>query len=82
MKIPQNMGDFERILRVILGLYFMLFGFFFVQGSVGAFIGVVALVSFATGLAGFCPLYTLLRKQQPVVVEPTRDPAPESGNGE
>jgi uncharacterized membrane protein len=58
--MPQNIPDFERVLRVTIGVYLMLLGFLFIQGVVGVIVGVLGAVSFATGAVGYCGLYTLL----------------------
>jgi hypothetical protein len=57
-----NIGDGERLIRAILGVYAMLLGFLFIQGVVGSVIGVVGLVSLVTGATGFCGIYALLGK--------------------
>lgn len=55
-----NMGELERILRATLGVYGMLLGFLFVQGTVGTLIGVVGAIAFLTGAVGWCGVYALL----------------------
>ncbi len=57
-----NIGDGERLIRVILGIYAMLLGFLFIQGVVGIILGIVGLVAFATGAVGWCGIYALLGK--------------------
>jgi len=57
-----NIGDGERLIRVILGIYVMLLGFLFIQGIVGSILGILGLIAFATGAAGWCGIYTLLGK--------------------
>ncbi len=71
--MPQNISNFERILRVVLGLYAALFGFFFLQGWLGSVLGALGLIAFITGAWGFCPLYLVL-KPAPVVSEPEEEP--------
>ena len=51
-----NMGKTDRIIRVILGVLLIGNVFFALQNPVG-WIGVILLV---TGIAGICPLYSLL----------------------
>ena len=51
-----NIGGIDRPLRIVVGLALLAWVLFF-SGPVWAWIGVVAL---ATGLIGFCPLYTLI----------------------
>jgi hypothetical protein len=50
-----NVGGIDRTLRILAGLG--LIGWALMGGPVWAWIGVVPL---ATGLIGFCPLYTIL----------------------
>ncbi len=57
-----NIGDGERLIRVILGIYGMLLGFLFIQGVVGIILGILGLIAFATGASGWCGIYTLLGK--------------------
>jgi len=49
-----NVGGFDRVARVALGLG--LVGFAFFTGQAWAYLGAIPLV---TGLAGFCPLYPI-----------------------
>ena len=67
-----NIGDGERLIRVILGIYVMLLGFLFIQGIVGIILGVVGLIAFATGASGWCGIYTLMGKStlKPAPTEP------------
>ena len=51
-----NMGKTDRIIRVILGVLLIGNVFFVLQNPIG-WIGVILLV---TGIAGICPLYSLL----------------------
>jgi len=55
-----NVGERDKLLRTILGVYGTLLGFLFVQGVVGILIGVLGLVSLVTGLVGWCGIYSLL----------------------
>jgi len=52
----QNVGKTDRVIRVILGVLLIGNVFFALQHPIG-WIGVVLLV---TGIAGRCPLYSLL----------------------
>lgn len=65
-----NIGDGERLIRVILGIYVMLVGFLFIQGVVGIILGVLGLIAFATGASGWCGVYTLLGKSTLTVASP------------
>ena len=51
-----NMGSWDRVLRVVVGL--VLIGLA-ATGTVGMW-GWIGVVPVATGLFGFCPAYTLL----------------------
>ena len=51
-----NMGKVDRIIRVILGVLLIGNVFFALQTPIG-WLGVILLV---TGIAGICPLYSLL----------------------
>lgn len=55
-----NVGERDKLLRTILGVYGMLLGFLFIQGVVGILIGVLGLVSLVTGLVGWSGVYSLL----------------------
>ncbi len=79
MSIPKNISTFERILRVIVGLYVMLFGLLFLQGVLGTLLGVVGAVAFLTGAVGYCGFYTLLGKP---VSCPAPVPTPEEAAAE
>ena len=55
-----NAGDFDRVLRVALGLIMLVIGW----GSDGSWalaLRVFALYPLITGLTGWCPVYALLR---------------------
>jgi hypothetical protein len=54
--VKTNEGNVDRVLRVVLGLGLISLVF---AGPHTAW-GWVGVVPLATGLAGFCPLYTLL----------------------
>ena len=57
-----NVGDGERLIRVLVGVYVMLLGFLFIQGAVGIILGIVGLVAFVTGVSGWCGIYAALKK--------------------
>jgi len=50
-----NVGGFDRIARIVLGV--ALIAFAFLGDQIWAYVGVVPLV---TGLVGFCPLYPII----------------------
>lgn len=58
--MSHNVGSVDRVLRVILGLAFVVL-FFMVSGSVWGWVFLaLGLVALATGALGACPLYSLL----------------------
>lgn len=54
-----NEGTVDRAIRVILGIALLITGFAVIGGTGGTIVGIVGLVPLLTGLAGWCPLYTL-----------------------
>jgi len=54
-----NVGERDKLLRTILGIYAMLVGFLFIQGVVGIIVGVLGLIALVTGLVGRCGIYAL-----------------------
>jgi hypothetical protein len=71
-----NIGEQDRLLRTIFGVFGMLLGFLFIQGIIGIIIGVLGLISLITGIVGFCGIYKLLgistrREETPPPSKPT-----------
>ena len=54
-----NEAGWDRLARVVLGVVLLVVGFGLMDGTAGVIIGVVALVPLLTGLAGWCPLYSV-----------------------
>ncbi|HQE93154.1 MAG TPA: DUF2892 domain-containing protein [Anaerolineae bacterium] len=78
--MKRNIGDGERLIRAILGIYTMLMGFLFIQGVVGAVLGIVGLIAFATGATGWSGIYTWRGKSTLKVAPAAPEPAsPEPG---
>lgn len=61
MKLPENVGPIDRIVRVVLGIGLVAVA---VGGSVAglllAVVWIVAAIALVTGAIGFCPLYFVL----------------------
>jgi len=57
--MKSNMGNADRVLKVIVGIVLVVVGFAVLNGTVGIVVGVIGLIPLATGLIGWCPLYTL-----------------------
>lgn len=53
--MKRNAGSLDRTIRIVLGLAVLSMAFVGPQSTLG-YVGLVPLV---TGLAGYCPLYTL-----------------------
>ncbi len=58
--IPKNEGIVDRILRVVIGSVALVAGYFWLTGTLQIISYVVGVAGLATGLVGFCGLYTLL----------------------
>jgi len=48
----KNVGGFDKIFRVILGVVILLVGMYY-----QSWLGLIGIVPLATGLLGWCPLY-------------------------
>ena len=72
-----NIGEVERVLRVILGIFAMLLGFLFIQGVAGIILGVLGLIAFLTGVVGLGCAFVLLRKEE--LPQPQEPASPEGG---
>ena len=57
-----NEANWDRIVRVILGIVLIYLGFSsVVGGALGIVVGIVGFVPLLTGIAGWCPLYAIFR---------------------
>ncbi len=54
--MTRNVGGVDKVLRIVAGVVLLALGLF---GPLGWW-GLIGLVPLATGLAGNCPLYSLL----------------------
>jgi Protein of unknown function (DUF2892) len=62
MKLPQNVGPIDRVLRLAVGMGLVALAFGgALTGPVLYVAWVVAAIMLVTGAIGFCPLYFLLR---------------------
>jgi len=55
-----NEASWDRIGRVVLGVVLLIVGFGVMGGTGGVIVGLIGLVPLLTGLAGRCPIYSLL----------------------
>ena len=59
--MKQNMGIFDRVIRIVLAAAVAVLYFAHLLSPVAAIIlGVIGVIFLVTGIAGFCPLYLLL----------------------
>jgi hypothetical protein len=54
-----NEAGWDRAARVALGVVLLIVGFGVMEGTAGVIVGIVAFVPLLTGLAGWCPLYSV-----------------------
>ena len=59
--MKRNVGTIDRVLRVLAGIALVVVGFAVLGGTVGIVVGVIGLIPLATGLIGWCPLYSLFK---------------------
>ncbi len=55
-----NEASWDRIGRVVLGVVLLIVGFGVMGDTGGVIVGLIGLVPLLTGLAGRCPVYSLL----------------------
>jgi DUF2892 family protein len=61
MKLPENVGPIDRIVRVVLGVGLVAVAVgSSVAGLLLAVVWIVAAIALVTGAIGFCPLYFVL----------------------
>jgi hypothetical protein len=61
--VLQNVGLFDRIIRVVVGLAMIGFWFFYPVESVNIWLALLALVGIyplLSGILGWCPIYAML----------------------
>lgn len=62
MKLNKNMGQADRIIRLILAAIFVILYFTgTVSGALGVILLVLAVIFVVTSVVSFCPLYTLFK---------------------
>ena len=63
IKKYRNAGTIDRILRVIIGVVLIYFGFintsFISQGLLAVLVGAMGIVNISVAVSGICPVYTL-----------------------
>lgn len=72
--MERNVGERDRLLRTIFGVYGMLLGFLFIQGVIGIIVGALGLISLITGIVGVCGIYKLVGMST-VEADEVTDPA-------
>jgi hypothetical protein len=58
--MPSNVGGFDRIARIVVGLALIAFALFAPATLAWKWIGWIGVVPLLTAIVGFCPAYTLL----------------------
>lgn len=57
-----NQANWERIVRVVLGIVLLYIGFGgVVAGTWGTVAEIVGVIALLTGLSGWCPIYAVLK---------------------
>jgi hypothetical protein len=56
--MTRNLGSTDRTVRIVLGIVLLLVGIF-TGVAVSWLWDVIGVIALATGIAGYCPLYTL-----------------------
>ncbi len=59
--MKRNEASWDRIARVILGIGLIVGGLTAVGGTTGTIMAAVGLVPLATGLMGWCPVYSIFK---------------------
>ncbi|MBN2047629.1 MAG: DUF2892 domain-containing protein [Anaerolineaceae bacterium] len=58
MKLKQNMGSVDRVIRVLLALLVAVLYFTdVISGTLALILGILAIIFVVTSLVSFCPLY-------------------------
>ena len=57
--ITKNVGNADRIIRIVVGLA-LFFGAYSTGGAAAIVLAIAGVIALATGLIGWCGLYTLL----------------------
>lgn len=68
-----NEAAWDRTLRLVIGILFLVLGFGrIIGGTWGTVLGIVGLVALVTGFIGWCPAYSLLHIRTCKQTPPTR----------
>ncbi len=60
--MPKNMGNIDRVIRVILAVVVAVLYFTnLISGTAAIILGILAIIFVITSLIGFCPLYVPLK---------------------
>ncbi len=59
--MKKNEADWERIVRVILGIALIVVGFAVIGGTLGTILGIVGIIPLVTGAIGWCPLWAAFK---------------------
>ena len=59
MKIPKNESVIDRLIRVLMGVIFLVIAYYFFTGFLQVLFYILAAIMLFTALTGFCALYKL-----------------------
>jgi len=59
--MKKNQADWERIIRVVLGITLIVVGFVAIGGVAGTILGIVGIVPLVTGSIGWCPAWSMFK---------------------
>ncbi len=63
MKLKKNVGTHDAHLRIVFGIFFLLFAIFLIENPTAKILlAVVATILAGTASLRFCPLYTLIHR--------------------
>lgn len=58
--MKKNMGLADRIIRIVLGVFFIvLYGTGVVSGAIGGLLVAISIIFIATSFLGYCPVYNV-----------------------
>ncbi|MBU0532181.1 DUF2892 domain-containing protein [Candidatus Micrarchaeota archaeon] len=60
MKLEENVGLIDRFFRLLFGVAFVLWGYYFFTGAISYVIVGMGLILLVTVLTGFCTFYAIL----------------------
>lgn len=56
----RNIGNLDRIFRIVVGIMLIIIGVIFTEGSSMIIISIIGLILLVSGITGICPTYSLI----------------------